>query len=208
MIASVNLYLGGNSLTGTVPEGLCALQLSNLEVDCEVGCSCCTNRDSCNVTMAPSLAPVAGDNPVQTRLQDLLVGIAFDGGQSLMTPGTPQNKAFEWLASSPGIASYTDYRLIERYGLATLYYSTGGESWVNQTGWLVDPDVCNWYPRSIGETMLSICAGSGDLGVVLLNRNNLVGTLPPELAHMTSLCTYGVGLMMEFTAMFSHCCLP
>lgn len=207
-----NLYLAGNALTGTVPDALCTLPLVNLEADCEVGCNCCTNQAEC--TSSPSRAPVTTSAPTSTvtmapvigatfqptgmvtnqtsrmQLQSLLAGIAFDGGQSLMTAGTAQNRAFEWLASNPGVSSYSDYRLTERYALATLYFSTRGDSWDNQTGWLVDPDVCNWYPITFGNQQTSICDQNGDVAVLFLQENKLVGMLPPELAHMTSLGKY------------------
>ena len=77
--------------------------------------------------------------------------------------------------------------MIDRYALATLYYSTGGENWNNQTGWLVDPDVCNWYPQVVSTPPTSICADNGDVLFMSLGNNVLVGTLPVELMHMPSL---------------------
>lgn len=150
----------------------------NLQADCEVVCACCTNQETC-----------PGD-PVRTQLQNTLAGVAFDGGQSLMTPGTPQNRAFEWLVASPGLSALTEYQVIERYSLVTLYYSTVGDSWDNRTGWLTDPDVCNWYPIEIGDPPQSVCDQNGFVDALVLRRNNLVGTIPPELAHMTSLCKF------------------
>ena len=140
-------------------------------------------------TPAPTPMPVAGapNSQVRTQLQNLLVAISVDGGQNLRSPGTAQNRAFEWLANFPAVSTFSRAGLIDRYALATLYYSTGGENWNNQTGWLVDPDVCNWYPQVVSTPPTSICADNGDVLFMSLGNNVLVGTLPVELMHMPSL---------------------
>lgn len=36
----------GNEITGAIPDGICELDPSEVEADCDVDCACCT--DACN----------------------------------------------------------------------------------------------------------------------------------------------------------------
>ncbi len=62
--------------------------------------------------------------------------------------------------------------------LAALYTSTGGDSWTNNSGWLVSNDPCTWY----GVT----CDG-GHVTELVVEGNNLNGSLPPELGNLSRL---------------------
>jgi Leucine-rich repeat (LRR) protein len=69
----------------------------------------------------------------------------------------------------------------ERAALVALYQSTGGEGWLDTTGWLGPSGTeCAWY----GVT----CDESGSTVVdVALWSNNLVGTIPPEIGALGNL---------------------
>jgi Leucine-rich repeat (LRR) protein len=77
---------------------------------------------------------------------------------------------------------YSDARLLQRYALATFYYSTHGEDWFFQTNWLSDMDECFWYSRS----PQSPCDIDGGLQNLELDYNNINGELPPELGLLSN----------------------
>ena len=160
-----SLYLRNNPLTGTMPEEVCALNLENLEVNCdEVDCNCCTN---------PGCIPI--DDP----LLSLLISVSPDGGAALRDENSPQYAALEWLRSPLNNAFLSDERLIQRYALAVIYYATAGEQWSSSFLWLTSADECIWYSSSRSN---SICDANGRIIELDLRENNLAGTIPTELA--------------------------
>ncbi|MBP2832846.1 hypothetical protein J8281_11675 [Aquimarina sp. U1-2] len=66
----------------------------------------------------------------------------------------------------------------EKQALIDLYNATGGANWANNTNWLTDAPVCDWFGVNVD-----------DLGVVNLNlaRNNLVGQLPSSIQNLSNL---------------------
>ena len=67
---------------------------------------------------------------------------------TLTDPTTPQYAALDWLANTDSGASYSsadDVRILQRYVLATLYYSTGGANWNKSYGFLSDEHECKWF---------------------------------------------------------------
>lgn len=117
-------------------------------------------------------------------LQDtaaLLSNVSFDDGAALSTPSTPQNDALNWLANNTNLANYNDEKKVQRYVLATLYYSTNGDSWWRNTSWLTDKDECVWYNDAQGP----FCSSDGAVVELTLFENNLVGTIPEEVALLS-----------------------
>jgi hypothetical protein len=177
------LYLQNNFLTGTIPTELCNLNLDDLEVTCgAVQCDCCTSCDPGNDRRTPS--------PGQDPILDLILSNIPDGGLSLQDPNSPQSAALAWLQQPANSQGFSDERLLQRYALATIYYSTGGDagSWSATTLWLTGANECDWYTTS--DTG-SICSGDGNNGNVYreldLRQNGLVGTLPDEISMLTGL---------------------
>ena len=62
--------------------------------------------------------------------------------------------------------------------LESFFYKTAGINWTNQTGWLSDQDLCDWYGLS--------CVGN-EVHTLSLPDNNLSGDIPEEIADLTSL---------------------
>jgi len=90
-------------------------------------------------------------------------------------------------------ASTTYTQVLEQDSLALVafYNSTGGPNWNNNSGWLTSP-VSTWY----GVTV------EGDrVKKIILNSNNLSGTLPSTLGQLTALvtlaCSNDIGLTGE-----------
>jgi len=66
----------------------------------------------------------------------------------------------------------------EYAALYSLYRSTGGEDWTDNTNWLSGFHASLWY---------GITVENGHVIGVVLPANNLRGTIPPELGNLTSL---------------------
>ena len=89
-----------------------------------------------------------------------------------MKDGTShQFRAFEWLYSSNTLG-LSDVRVIQRWVLASFYYATNGDEWINQSEWLESKNECLWY----GVTCLD-----GVISRFELDENHLVGTIIPEI---------------------------
>ena len=69
--------------------------------------------------------------------------------------------------------------VMDREVLTTLYHRTNGDEWINNENWLSDRPLSTWY----GVTTNII----GDVLNLKLERNNLQGSIPAELCHLTSL---------------------
>ena len=80
---------------------------------------------------------------VVTTLGDLAL-------KELVMPGSPQNNALLWLINDDhGSADLYFAELAERYAVATLYFATNGEYWINNTNFLLPGvHVCNWNMES------------------------------------------------------------
>jgi len=105
---------------------------------------------------------------------------------ALQQEDSPQSMALTWMLSDPNVSSYSVERQMQRFALATFYYTTNGDAWTLNTNWLktdTDNDVheCFWYSQ------VPVCNALQEYIVIELNDNNLVGELPPELAMLTSL---------------------
>jgi hypothetical protein len=129
---------------------------------------------------APPIEPTPP--PTQDPLTELISSASSDGGVALADPSTSQNRALEWLAADPNLASYTNQTKIQRYALATLYFTTKGESWDNNDYWLSNKTVCDkWYQYD--DTTIE-CTSNGGVSFLDLRDNNLQGSIPPEISML------------------------
>jgi hypothetical protein len=128
-------------------------------------------------TQAPPMTPIPQD------LSELISSASSDGGQALATSSTPQNMALEWLAGNPNLANYTDQQKVQRYALATIYYSTKGDSWASNDFWISNADACDkWY--QFNDTTID-CKSNGSVSYLDLSNNNLQGTIPREIGMLS-----------------------
>lgn len=80
----------------------------------------------------------------------------------------------------------------ERDALVALFESTGGSDWTNRDGWLSDDELGNWYGVDTDS--------QGHVTRIVLNENNLVGSIPSELGvlvHLSRLSLQRNGLTGE-----------
>jgi len=105
---------------------------------------------------------------------------------------TPQNTAFNWLVEQNDIGiTFEERKILVRYSLLTLFYSTEGVGWINQENWLDPNDECGWYGMK--------CMDDGEVVELDLSNNNLTGSIPGEIGGMTSL----VGLHLSHNQLTS-----
>ena len=116
---------------------------------------------------------------------------------------SPQYNAFQWLKDDPDLEEYPDWKRIQRFALACLYFSTtndDNEGWHNDDGWLEYKDECTWVFSSTSSleniTSTSACAEETRNGIekghfenLWLPNNGLRGSLPAEVFLVTSLKT-------------------
>ena len=151
------LELGDNALSGSIPSELGnLLHLQELSLD---------------------------DNALSGALPSSLVNLTNLGELSLQ--GTqlcaPTDAAFQaWLQGiyTEGVVNCGDPNP-DRAALVALYNSTNGDNWTNDTHWLSDRPLGEWY----GVTT----DGDGRVTELALVDNALSGTLPSALGNLTNL---------------------
>jgi hypothetical protein len=142
--------------------------------------------------------------PLQ-ELESLLIPVSFDNGTALRTASSPQNSALNWLAFDPKLDLYSNATKIQRYALATLFYSTSGTSWNEKKNWMSSEDECDWYNSA------NILCTRGSVETLSLSENNLVGTIPNELALLSNLGESSVVSLLVIMivmcfSLYSHAC--
>lgn len=95
--------------------------------------------------------------------------------------GTAQYKALDWIVNNDRMKiQATDPDLVQRYVVAVLYYSLGGENWPIE-GWLTGGDECH-FPGMV-------CDREGKIIMISLVSRRLTGSIPPEIGHLQDLVT-------------------
>lgn len=121
--------------------------------------------------------------PTPFNLFEYLVRKSFDGGTALSNGTSAQHKAFMWLSQEANLTSYSEVVIIQRFVMATLYYSTKGDSWFRNDGWLSNESECNWFSKSGNQ---GSCNSNGNVVNLEIDYNNLQGTVPPELGLLSN----------------------
>lgn len=147
----------------------------------------------------PTLTPPPPTlTPPPPGLIELLSSVSPDGGAALNTISSPQSNALNWLAGNINLDSYSNETKIQRYALATLHYSTGGDDWRQNTDWLGDNDECGWYTND----EIQFCSPTGEIALALIS-NNLNGRIPEEIGLLTNLGRLFCFLPLSFS---NHVC--
>mmetsp|Transcript_9984 Transcript_9984/g.21610 ORF Transcript_9984/g.21610 Transcript_9984/m.21610 type:complete len:1577 (+) Transcript_9984:140-4870(+) len=85
-------------------------------------------------------------------------------------------EAFLWLGSTPNFDELDEFHRLQRYGLATFYFSTNtdaGYPWKISESWNSGEHECNWFGVS--------CEDDNTVTEISLPGNRLSGTIPPEI---------------------------
>lgn len=151
-------------------------------------------------TRLPTSAPTIS---VPDYVEQLILSVSTFTGSEFDDPLSHQSLALKWLqtdaaADRAGQLRMSDSRLIQRYALACIYFSTNSIShaytdlefgvgrtfpWYNATGWRSQTSECEWY----GVTCAPLSSSSKSLYVVglKLNENRLTGSFPREVTLLT-----------------------
>lgn len=136
----------------------------------------------------PQRGPPPAPVPSRESIIEILAPLSSDG--ALQTPGSAQNKALNWLSNDTFNGYHTNDKLIQRYALATVFYGTNGEYWFNNSLWLDNGDECGRWEQQLRT--LTCDPISGDVISLGLGKNNLTGTLVPEIGLLTGLLSLGL----------------
>jgi hypothetical protein len=192
-----DLHLSGTALTGSLSLESCIgdFNITHFDADCAVRdeaaveCSCCTVCCG-RIDDEPY---ICGRNPFTKALSVLLEEPDLDR-RALSSPGTQQYQALTWLVyDDPAnldfeLVSLDD--LLERFVMALLYFSTGGEDWADSSEFVSAMPVCSWNGVSCDPTVVE----SYPMVVeIRLRANNLSGQLPTELGLLTGLHSLDLG---------------
>jgi hypothetical protein len=134
-------------------------------------------------TLSPTPSPTI--NPLDF-LDEFLTAASPDLQAAFTDTTSPQYSALLWLSTDPKLFSYPDFKIIQRFALATFYLTTGGNTWTNNDAWLTDVDECLWYSSS---TNIAPCDFMGLFVNLELELNNIGGTLPAELSLLSNSLT-------------------
>ena len=185
------LWLNDNELTGEIPRELGSL--SNLEqlglrgnqltgeIPTELG-------DLSNLQgLWLNDNELTGDIPHSLTGLTVLMGFAFHNNSGLCAP---VDEAFQtWLQSVSlvrGSSCAPMDSAEDRATLDELYNATGGASWTNNTNWLSDRPIREWYGVSNDP--------GGRVSQLWLYNNKLTGDIPAELGNLSNLhdgCSLG-----------------
>mmetsp|Transcript_7023 Transcript_7023/g.12730 ORF Transcript_7023/g.12730 Transcript_7023/m.12730 type:complete len:551 (+) Transcript_7023:48-1700(+) len=166
------------------------------------------NLDSENAAPLPLLT---GEERAQRRailvniLSPLNEGRVFDADGP--SSSADRIAALEWLIDDipsnilhtpDGLFGYyLEWKMIQRYILAVLYFSTNGPGWINSMHFMTSERECEWHAGHVAENKNEISSpkGASFKGVscnkkswqiqgIDLNMNNAVGTIPPEISFL------------------------
>jgi Leucine-rich repeat (LRR) protein len=130
---------------------------------------------------APTLSPTTTTQGILMQLLESNLPpssfIHFDNMQS------SQYKAMQWLQEDVNLTSYSEERMLQRFALAQLFYSTGGATqWTESNGWLSGSHECSWFTSSSDAS-----CKNGIFVRLSLFRNGLGGSIPVELGLLRNL---------------------
>jgi len=117
----------------------------------------------------------------QRRLVNLLTrisGLDIFGGQQ-----SNQYDSLCWWLNDLDRLSESELEstvLVQRYFLALLYNSNGGDNWINRQNWMSSAPECEWYGVSC-DTYEKV------ISTIDLSNNNLVGSIPKEMGEIRGL---------------------
>lgn len=152
-------------------------------------------KNSNNASDTPSYPFPSPTTQDFALLENLIASISLDGGAALEDVESPQSRALQWLVSNKQLAEYQDWKRIQRYVLAVIYYSLDGDNWFESTGWMSDEDECSWFTNV--DINNAVCDENGSYRAISLVRNSLEGTFPREVALLSdSLGTSMIDLLV------------
>ena len=176
----ITIDLAGNRLTGTIPSTLSSLGDQMIKITLTENLFTGLDASLCN----------------NTKWQE--GGVRKHGCDALVCPvgtygsvGRKTNKEVCKDCAS-GVFVGQTYCLDDddpRAILEAVYTATDGRNWLNRDNWLSDKDVCEWYGVQCWKTSDE---KKGHVQHLLLDANNVVGTIPQSIYALKYLTTLSV----------------
>eukprot|EP00980_Cylindrotheca_fusiformis_P003693 scaffold818_cov136-Cylindrotheca_fusiformis.AAC.59 len=168
---------------------LCCVLVLALAIGLGVGLgnSSGSSESATNITNSPTMSPTLRSDV--DFLEDLFSEIS--GSAVFDDATTPQAKALESILNETesgvyGTRDVTEQYLKERYALRVFYYSTHGEGWaISNNNFTSTLETCAWMNGTQGNRL--DCNDRDEVTGLSLNVFNLNGTIPSELASLSSL---------------------
>jgi len=131
---------------------------------------------------------------VGTDLRFVIANFSPSSLPLLEDPDSAQAQAFEWMTKDPSYWSMEISRIVQRWTLAVLFYSTGGPNWNTENfpdayaegknPWLSYSDECLWESTN-DDTQGLICDNDKNYFGIHLRDVGLTGSLPAELGLLS-----------------------
>ena len=154
-------------------------------------------------TSTPTLAQCGISEEDRTdRILALLAQEVIDGSV-LLDMTTPQGLATDWILNQDGaVTCPDDPKFLQRWVLAVMYYSTGGDEWIQCSANPLATDDCGSALPNVGATRFlssgSECEWAGISCIddcvteIEFEENNLNGIIPTEIGLLSDLAVWGM----------------
>ena len=199
VIKSVNCC-GREVRTSTIKWSICALLIVIVAIVVPTAVTV-SGKDNIPRNEEPPSPPdttLLNEKEMERLAKILALVTPLSSKEDLENPNSPQSKAVEWLLGPSnsrvafenvtmielGVSSETV--VTERYAMATLYFSLGGEEWTKKweranSDLVLFGPVRMWNPELIQTDEKGLVTG------LFLGENNLKGTIPPEIQYLQRL---------------------
>ena len=177
------------------------------------GSSSSSSSSSATTTSTTTTPPDIQDQTRYDMLRSVIVDSQFTSDTTLDLPGTAQNYALRWLTDEdPAKLSDDDDALLQRYALATFYFSTyvyaeivdaqSGDTtsggWTYGDYWMSEKGICMWFGISctphLKEGVEEVHYNeNSDVLRLNLTDNNIRGVIPSELSALENLVSLDLG---------------
>ena len=117
------------------------------------------------------------------RIRNIIVANSPVSKMALSDKNSIQSRALSWLYASDRNDT-SDHQLVQRWALASFYYATNGNGWLDNEGWMTTDDECTWF----GITCID-----GIVHKLELVQNHLTGLIIPEIATLSNLYVLSLG---------------
>jgi hypothetical protein len=172
-----------NVLPPAILPDLSPTDVPHQDITTEVPSTSPSLLDSAIPTVVPPPSNPPGDSTTQafTVVAGIILAKSPDSIESLGEQSSPQFEALQWMAADVSQRPLPDDRILQRWVLAVLFYSTRGSGWAHSDDWLTAVSECFWFTTS----EVDICDEEGRIISVELRDNGLEGTLPGELSLLS-----------------------
>jgi len=167
-----------------------------------------------NRTSPKKAQPISEESDEIIALRSNFLAFNISHESALRDPESPQYEALNWIANedtnnktisflnmltqetenSLDFTSHMDHPIVQRYVLATIYFSTNGQYWTKQARFLSELDECQWKdvddPRI---TQIQCDEQTQTVQGVYLYSLNASGKFPNEIGLLSNVETFFMG---------------